>query len=361
MKDKSKIIIISVLLLGMSILNIAKNDVVFSSFENRYLQTFPEFSRKRLLNGTFSKEMESYASDQFFGRDSWVSLNTLINLSIGKQDNGRIFFGTEGWLFSLDANLEERNINSLTNFINLNEDKYPIDIVLVPTKSQVMSQFLPPNAPLANEDQMVNDLKSKIFNVIDLKPVLVEHEDEPIYYRTDHHWTSLGAYYAYQNLLKEDAHPFESFTIDTVSNNFYGTDFRKANASFIGPDEISVLKSDTMEDVSITLNLEKNVDSLFDSSFLNKTDQYGYFLGGDHALMSIKGSNHNGKNLMIIKDSFANSLIPFLVPHYETITVLDLRYYRGSVQEFIDESNISEISIIYNVQSLLHDKNLNLK
>lgn len=361
MKNKITVGIFALLLIGMSLINITKRDIMFSKTENRYLASFPKYNNQDLLSGKYTQEVENYTSDHFVFRDQWVGIKTLSELAIGKRDNQRVYFGKDSWLFSIDEsfNLEQykRNIEALSTFNDNNQDTY-ITYALVPNKINIMSQYAPTNAPYLDDEELIKQIKMDLGNKVkyhDFLEVLNAHKDESIYFKTDHHWTSLGAYYAYQSLLGDDALKLESFKKDRVSEEFCGTDYRKANAQFIKPDVLDVLLNPDVQNSEIMLLGSNEKKPLYDASFLAEMDQYSYYQGGNQSPFVIDGLKQDGTSLLLIKDSFANSLLPFLLPHYKSITVVDLRHYNGSVNDLVEASNVNEIMVLMNARTLVQD------
>ena len=187
--------------------------------------------------------------------------------------------------------------------------------------------------------------------------------EEYIYYKTDHHWTSLGAYYGYEALgdyLGFKAVEIEQFNKDLVSDRFLGSMYRKVNVFKGSPDRIFKYYLD--EDVldQLIVNNESIRDSLYDESFLDKNDKYSYFLGGDYGLVEINTKINNGRSLLLIKDSFSNSMVPFLSQHYQTIYMIDARYFGKSITEFIEERDIEDILMAYSLSNIVGSKALNV-
>lgn len=368
MKSKVRSILFVLVLLGLSIFNIIQPSKAFSNKENRYLEQFPELSFKSILSGQFSTDFEKYASDQFIARDNWIGLKTLSQLAILKKDNGRVYFGKDDYLFDVENGLSSEqftlNIKNLNKFANsiINKD-IKIRALLVPTKTEILNDKLPSNAPVTDEKLLVEKIKAAIDKnivVTDLIDKFKKHSNEDIYYKTDHHWTSKGAFYAYEEYLNFiGASPLkeEDFIIESVSDEFYGTSYRKANFYFGNPDTISKYTSRNPVDLEISYNNNMTQSNdLYNNEFLDKTDKYSYFLGGDKALMEIKTSVKNDKTLVVLKDSFANSLIPFLVNNYEEIIILDTRYFNNSIGQFINEREVDEILLLYNIQTFVNEK-----
>lgn len=368
MKSKVRSILFVLVLLGLGIFNIIQPSKAFSNKENRYLEQFPELSFKSILSGQFSTNFEKYASDQFIARDKWIGLKTLSQLAILKKDNGRVYFGKDDYLFDVENGLSSEqftlNIKNLNKFANsiINKD-IKIRALLVPTKTEILNDKLPSNAPVTDEKLLVEKIKvaiDKNIVVTDLIDKFKKHSNEDIYYKTDHHWTSKGAFYAYEEYLNFiGASPLkeEDFIIESVSDEFYGTSYRKANFYLGNPDTISkyTYKNPVDLEISYNNNMTQSND-LYNNEFLDKTDKYSYFLGGDKALMEIKTSVKNDKTLVVLKDSFANSLIPFLVNNYEEIIILDTRYFNNSIGQFINEREVDEILLLYNIQTFVNEK-----
>ena len=371
MKKKIRPILFLGLLIAMSIVNIISPKRAFSSKENRYLQEFPKLSYKALISGEFESDFEKYTTDQFIGRDNWISLKTITDLTLLKKDNTRVYFGKEDYLFDVDNKIDEeqfsKNMKNLNIFIdsikNYNKD-ISITALLVPTKTEIFTEKLPLYAPVVNEKEIVEMIKSSLkedINILDLIDLLKEKSNENIYYRTDHHWTTKGAFYGYKYYLKEMGQlslDEDSFIKEKVSDNFYGTSYRKANFYLGNPDEIYSYKLKEEPEYKITYNNMTNANNLYDESFLSKTDKYSYFFGGDKALIEIETSIKNDKSILVIKDSFANSLIPFLLNHYEKILVIDTRYFNMSISDYIKEKDINEVLLLFNIQNFVKEKSI---
>lgn len=366
MKSKIRSILFALVILGLSIINIIKPSKSFSSKENRYLDQFPELSFENILSGEFSTNFEKYASDQFIGRDTWIGLKTLSQLAILKKDNGRVYFGKDDYLFDVESGLSEEqfrlNIKNLNKFAQAIKEDIKITALLVPTKTEVLKDKLPSNAPVTDEQRLVDKIKEALDRniiVTDLIQTFKDHPNESIYYKTDHHWTSKGAFYAYEKYLNSiGMSPLKEtdFIIESVSDEFYGTSYRKANFYLGKPDTINKYTAKNPVELEVNYNNMSQESSLYDDSFLNKTDKYSYFLGGDKALVEINTSVKNGKTIVVLKDSFANSMVPFLVNNYEKIIILDTRYFNSSISGFINERDVDEVLLLYNIQTFVNEK-----
>lgn len=192
------------------------------------------------------------------------------------------------------------------------------------------------------------------------------HKDESIYYRTDHHWTSLGAYYGYTSLMDAlgmKAVPLSNYEKTTVSDSFYGTIFSSSGVRWVKPDSIDTYVPDTGVTVtSHTYDAKGNPieepRSLYVKSFLDVKDKYSMFLGGNQSLCVVKTAHADAPKLLIVRDSYADSLVPFLTPHFSEIHLVDPRYYKLSVADYIQENNIDQALVLYSVSNFVNDKNL---
>ena len=369
MKEKVRPILFAGIILFISVVNIISPTKVFSRKENRYLEGFPKLTYKTIMSGEFSSNFEKYSTDQFIGRDAWISLKTISDLAMFKKDNNRVYFGKDDYLFDVDEDINKEQFNK--NMLSINKflekikeynENVGITALLVPTKSQVLEEKLPLHAPLMDENHIVEKIKSSLndnINILNLTDTLKEHSKEDIYYKTDHHWTTKGAYYAYKHYLQQigDTPLRESeFIKDIASDEFYGTSYRKANFYRGEPDKIySYIPKEPVK-YTVDYNGVSKEEGLYDNSFLDKVDKYSYFLGGDKPLIEIDSEVRNNKTIVIVKDSFANSMIPFLINHYEKIIIIDTRYFNGSISEFIKEKDVDEVLLLYNIQNFAKEK-----
>ena len=234
--------------------------------------------------------------------------------------------------------------------------------ILVPNSVKVLEDKLPPYAPAADELIYINKVKESLddnINFVDIYDTLYANKDEYIYYKTDHHWTTKGAYLAYEKLMENmgiEPHGEDYFHIKKVTDSFYGSLYSKSGFRNIDPDSIE-LYIPKKEEVSKVEFVEegKVSDSIYDMENLDKKDKYTVFLGGNHPLIKINTNINNGKKLLIIKDSYANSFIPFLTGHFSEIYVVDPRYYDKDLKILVDDNKIDNLLIMYNVKTFLND------
>ena len=334
------------------------SDKTFSDNENRTLQTAPKLTLDSVLDGSFQSELTDYISDQFPARDTWTQLGTRLKKLVGFKDIGGAYLGSDGYYIEKitpdkidEANLK-RNLYLVSDFIDACDRK--TTMLLVPATGTVMSDKLPAHAEMYDAEKLYETVKAALPGVSapDLYAALSDAKTEhQVYYRTDHHWTWYGAYTAYKALL-----PNGSFdgSPELFSDCFLGTTYSKTLDPAAQPDE--VLISQVSDKLTVTAD-GKQI-SLYDKSAAGEKDKYKVFFGGNYGQVKISGGCDNGKTLLVIKDSFANSLVPLLTADYENIIMLDLRYYMGSAKQLIEDENVDELLFVCEMSSFANDKNL---
>jgi len=365
-----QIIIFLVFIGGFFVLNLIMPDKVFSERENRDLTQAPQFSFSSLFSGKFTSKFETYTTDQFALRDNWTTLKARFELALGKKENKGVYLCSGDTLIEAytapDKKQLDLNINAVKKFSE--NSKIPVYFALIPGNSEIHSDIIPKNAPNDSQKDVIDYCyKNSGATNIDLLSALSSHKDEYIYYRTDHHWTSLGAYYGYETIMKsmcQTPTSLSSFTPKTVSNEFYGTVYSKSGISWIKPDIIDVYaKQDAATEVINYSTNEPVNGTLYDNSYLAKKDKYSMFMGGNTPLVTVTTKNTGAPSLLIIRDSFVDSLTPFLQDNFSKIYVMDLRYYKthlmsSTVSDYIKENNIDEVLICYSVSNFGTDTNV---
>ncbi len=358
--------LLALVLLVFTAADLLKADRLFSETETRVLAQKPKLSLEGILSGSYEKEYEAYATDQFVHRDTWVMLKTRMDILLERKAIKGVYLAEDGSLIEqhLPQNYDQAMADKRVGLLRELTERYPQTLVmLAPTADNIQSYKLPPYAVSYDQRQLLSQVKEAVGEerVIDLFPILEEHREEPVYYRTDHHWTTLGAYYAYLEWARKVGYPPRSYDpkdLQTVSDTFLGTLHSRINLP-MEADKIQIFPRTNNRKVKITYDFAKEDDSYYVPSYLEGKNQYGYFLDDNHAFIEIETAYAaNGKELFIIKDSYANSLIPILAPHYEKIYVLDLRYYNGSLfslmEQYVTHSRVS-VLVVYNCIHFLED------
>ena len=226
--------------------------------------------------------------------------------------------------------------------------------MLVPVAAQVLSDKLPAYVPVADYAAILKVLSDAGVNVTDIMSILAAHSDEAIYYRTDHHWTSLGAYYAYCTWRGIEP-AADEWTKEALCNNFRGTTWNKVPLPSDPAEEITAWYNHTNRRVSYN-NGEYETDSIYERKYLDGSDQYAAFLNSNQAQTVIQGSGEEGK-LMLIKDSYGNTFAQFLVEDYAEVHVIDLRFFRDDIAEYAKTNGITDTLVLYGVQNFVKDTN----
>ena len=365
-------VIFMVLLLGLAGKEALSHQRTYSPVEKRELQTRPEISITKVLDGRFQKKYESYLRDQFPGRDHWVSFQTDMELFMGKNEIHNVYIGKNHYLLEhytekeFDPQQISKNLQALEKFVGKAKQNADVHVMMVPTKSWVLREKLPAFAPHYKEQKFYDALQQKLEKedvLISVEPVLDAHKEEEIYYRTDHHWTTLGAWYAYEQYTKavggdlQRAQGKKKFRC--ISKDFYGTTYAKINYARQA-DKIEIYEP--ADKLRVVYNMgEKKAKTLYDFSFLKTADQYSVFTGGNQAVLEITGGIKNGKTLLLIKDSFANSILPFLAEDYEKLVVVDLRQLNVSGDRLLEMFSPTDILILYNSAQFAQDKEFEIK
>lgn len=351
---------------SLFIMNIVGEDAYFSEQENRVLTQKPEFTWERFVSGKFTTQFEKYISDQFPWKNGWVGVKTTAEKAIGKKENNGVLFGDDGYLLERFTERGEqfgKNIELVNSFMK-RTNGVKTYMLLTPTAVGVYPEKLPRFATSLSQQDVLEQARkgfSEEISFIDVYSRLVANKEETLYFKTDHHWTMRGAYFAYVAAAKEIGfHPLaiDDFRIETVSKEFHGTLYSKANAYDAAPDNIELFIPKKPIHISVTYEDGKSSDSLFAKEFLDKKDKYAVFLGGNHSLVKIKTDMKIGRKLLVLKDSYAHAFIPFLANHFDEIHVIDLRYFKQDIRLYLETNNIKELLYQYNLPNFTTDPNL---
>lgn len=354
-------------LLLLTVFSITKEDRKFSENENRLLGQRPKLAIETVLSGKFAEAYEEYVTDQFVGRDAFITVKTYGDILLGKKDIKGIYLGKDGYLLtkqlpdSFTEKEEEKRLMLLENlaqYCDKRQGEGTFRVLLAPTSDNVLKDKLPAFAPVYDQSVFLNKVKACISDkdYVDVQDIMSGHRDEYIYYRTDHHWTTLGAYYAYEEWAESMGFspiPQEEFTIRMVSGSFLGTLHSKLNI-WVKPDEMYVYEPKDDVEYQVYYDLSKTPHtSLYEEKYLETKNKYGMFLDDNHGLVEIDTSVGNGKTLLVIKDSYANCFIPFVALHYEKLYVLDLRYYKSKLFDMIEDD--MDVLVLYNVYHFIEE------
>ncbi len=333
------LIAIAVILLGLSVGSFFLTpDRAFSENENRYLQLTPKLSWDTVMSGDFMEDMEEYTSDQIVFRDLWTATRSLLQRAEGKEDISGTYLGAEGRYFakvtedSFNRAGLEKNAGYIREFFAASGKS--CRALIVPSPAGVLRDMLPENAPYYDEAGAFERLDATLGgSLLDVRETLADVEDP--YYHTDHHWTTMGAQAAYLRWAEVTGHAVREDALVCATEAFRGTLYSKV----LLPDSVydSVYYAPAITAESVVCDGKDG--TLYDRDALTRKDKYELFLGGNYGQCVITTGTENGKQLLLVKDSFANAFVPFLLGDYETVTMIDLRYFRGSMAELAKEND----------------------
>lgn len=335
-----------------------------SDLERRDLAQFPKFSFSSLVKNEWTAKYGEYTKDQVIGRDSWLKAQSLCeSLLFRKEEIGGAMIGKNDALFTKMFALtptEEKLLQKNTTLVQQFIEKFPgqVTFLLAPSSSVINAEELPANTPMLDENARLDTIFSTVgeANSLDLRePFTAAKDDVQLYYDTDHHWTSYGAYLAYQQFCQmRGLIPMEVSESDyTTVPGFYGTTYSKALYWKSKPDTIAYLdlpNAMTVWNVSPTFELTENFTAtMYDKSKLETGDKYAMFLYGNNGYSTIEGDGEG--SILVVKDSYANSFIPYLTANYARIGVIDPRGFGLSVADFAQQEGYDEVLLLFNFQS----------
>ena len=348
------------------VVNMIVPSKTFSEEENRNLEQRPKFSLNAVLSGDYFEDLENYYSDQFVLRDTWIRIKCRIQKMAGVKEISGVYLGKSGYLIQDLVSPSETTdeIADAINSFSSNFSNLKVNTLIVPGAAAIQKDKLPKGAPVSNQCDDIENFQKKLnskVNVLDAITPLEENSDEYIYYRTDHHWTSLGAKYVFdancRNLGIDSA--VNDYLNYTISDNFRGTLSSKTGS--LGKEDAIEIYDPVGAEVQYYITYsdsEEQTASLYDSSRLEEKDQYTVFMGGNHPVTEIHTTALSGKSLLIFKDSYANSFVQFLYPYYDNIVLIDPRYYYDNAYSLIREDDITDVLILYSANTLFEDRSL---
>ena len=377
------------------LVDVFNSDRAFSEFENTSLAQKPAFSWSSFVDGSFGSKYVKYINEQFLGRDNWISMKAVADMGLGRIESHGVTYGDDHYLMEKLEIVEDQNYpaNVGTNIVKqtaldrsngmvssfLQMYDQPITFSLVPNSYAILEDEVPTGFPGANQQAYTQQIYQTLreaddqLEIVDFSDALSQHKDEYIYYRTDHHWTTLGAYYAYVAYCEQKG--LTPVSLEELEENkvedFYGTFYSKAKRPSQPADTITWYDVD-VDEFAFVANLQQDkqlaqlgevvqedglellrVDGMMDQRKFEVRDKYAAFMWGNSGYVKIKSShnlNHQeGKTsrLLLFKDSYANSMIPYLTYNYDEIIVVDLRYMAKSTKELMQEE-FDDIFVMYN-------------
>ena len=372
--DIINIILTLALVFGLAAAMIIMPDAEFSEQENRYLEKMPELSVRTLLDGTFTGKIGGYFSDQFPLRDVFVGIKGAAEIGLGKRENDGVTLAKDGYIIKRNGFPDhvslDRNISGITAFA---EKTGELGIPYVVAVAGRAEDTLVSRLPALYPDDVPEEIYGRLSEAFGEAPGVsyiclrdgFRNMDvsgaDGMYYHTDHHWTSRGALYganAILSALGRETHGYDEYTVEIASEEFYGTTWSSGGMKWVRPDTIEYLRFDG-DDRFVTriADNDTSIDGFYDRSWLEKKDKYSSFIGGNNARVDVYLTGEDGNRaergkLIVIKDSFAHSAVPFLAREYDLI-LIDPRYYKDSVARLAEEENAAGVIVLVNADSLV--------
>lgn len=375
--DIIKSVVFTVMLFSGTIAATVCPDKEYSVMENRELAQRPCLSKENVLRGKFQSEYETYLNEQFPMRDKCIDVSVLIQASLGKKDINGVYLGKEGYLLEknekkdFDTEQVKENVKTLASFLNDMTEEYGkehVSCMMIPSKTLALSNMLPAFANIPEYKDVLVSLQNQLSHpncLLDMTKILQQHQNEYIYYRTDHHWTTLGAYYAYQAWAEQTGqatpHPLNNYERETVFSDFYGTTYNKVHIQ-VPKDEVQLFHNPAEKNIHVNMDDgDFEADSFYFPKEASKGfNRYQVFLSKNTFKIEITTQAKTGKTLLLIKDSFANCFVPFLAEDYERIVMIDYRYGKVSIGNILSEyEDISDILVLFNTEKFMQNTKLN--
>ncbi|MCL1805908.1 MAG: DHHW family protein [Clostridiales bacterium] len=388
-------------------------DRAFSPQENRYLTLRPALSWGEVRSAAYMSDVEEYMTDQFPGRDYWVSAKALLQKMSGQKENNGVYLAADGYLIGKpDASPADIADQNLAVVLAMKAAGYDVALLVSPMAAEVLRGKLPPRAYTPEQAELLDKLRTEAPGVfVDVEPALRRAATEglQVFFRTDHHWTATGAYQAYEAYmawLGEAPVPAGGYDEKAVSVSFRGTLWSKSSLPFIAADRISIYEPKPQAQparAGYTVEYFDGADtwttsSVYQDEFLSRKDQYAYFLGQNQPLVVIRRGGatdaatgkdaagagsaagttadspaagadaaataastetaQSARKLMIFKDSYAHCFVPFLLPHFDEIHLADLRYWKRDPIAYMEEHGIQEVLFLYNADDFGGDRSI---
>ncbi len=370
MKSKKIINIVSVVLfvgfsVVMCLLYIIMPGNDFSEKEKRYLADFPEVSWSNISSGEFSEEIETYLADRIPGRDFFVGISSYYNLFSGRQVTKDIYVAENNRLVEAPPVYDEKAIRKNTFFVSEFAKKVdtPVDMMIVPSAGFIYEDSVKGIKDDYTDDEIISKIYSSVSsieNFADTVSVFRNSENKnELYYLTDHHWTSAGAYEAYVSYMDILGKSYPEKSEFKIENHpgFYGSNYSRSGLWLYPSEDVQLWKNNT--DFTVVNDADNTPHSgLFYEERLSELDKYTVYLDGNHAKVSIDNPDAKGEGkLLVIRDSYANCLGTFLANSFENVTMVDLRYYRDPVSELVEKEGFDRILVCYSLSNFLTDAN----
>jgi len=395
LQTKLNLILFLVVIFGLAIVNLLRpHSEESSNLEQRELMQLPEFTTERFFDGQYTRDFDNYFADNFAYRSTLVQVGSSMKDLKGFPDENGVSIIVQGGdnmagntpdepgegqgedssvanvnsskylllkdrafiAFKYSAAAAETYAKTLNRFAAEVGPKVRVYSLLAPTSVEFTDNKNIQQLTESQKDAFakVNEQLDPSIGRVDAYGGLEEHRDEYVFFRTDHHWSALGAYYAYEKFMEtvgEKPVPLSKYKKSEIPN-FLGTAYKQTLSDKLKshPDTIAYYTPFTKYKYTMHTSATKSAEKkVVDPNFAKYSSTfYAVFLGGDYPWGEIETENKNGKRIVVIKDSYANAFVPFLLPHFEKVYYLDPRHYEGNLLDFIQEQKITDVLFLNN-------------
>lgn len=361
-------IIVTAFIASFLIFTVFREKGTESYQENRRLAEPPALSFSSLANGTFVQDLSDYMTDHFAGRSFWISAKGSIEANIGERSVNGVYI-TDGMLLnasSCTGKFTEKNASEINKF----SDSYDgaVYVAAIPSSSGVYGDILPEQITQNTEKQEIELLYGKLGNnirKIDAYGILKLLNNNYIYYRNDSKWTSYGAYCVYRTVIQKLGFlpsAYDKYTIEHVSGDFRGNLYNRTQYKKIKADILDVYTYNNGADIISCIGYNNDGTSfekkLYDKSYIGTHDMYKLYLGDDAPLVKINTSVNNDRKLLVIKDSYADCFIPFLIQHYSEIAVISSDCLENGMISLVNKEEYAQTLFLFGIETISEENYL---
>ena len=362
-----KVFIMVMLLL--LVLNLFSPSRVFSVREYRPLAQRPVFSLANIQSGEYARQLELFLRDQFFARDMWRGIQVSSRMFAGSRMENGVFIGSGGQLLEDIAipnlSILEETIEAIQAY-SLRYPEISMYMMLVPDGAAILTGRLPALASVADQGRLIQSVRGEIENDLiwlDAMRVLRIYQDQEVFYRTDPHWTSGGAFRVFEEVAPElgiEEDVTARFAAFSISNSFNGELALRTGRRTRITEEITIFAPQGMDnDVIVNfVDEQRRTTSLYDRGMLETRNQHRVFLSGSASIITINTLSPSQRRLLIIRDSSANNFVPFLTPYFREIILVDPQYYAGTIDEIMNTYRITDVLFLYRGNQFFQDTHL---
>lgn len=344
MKNRILTIIFLIIIFGLSFVSICTKDILISKFERRSLMQFPTET-----SSNFTSDLDKYLVDQFAYRNEFISLNSSINREVLRKIDDKDVYIIDNNIYEINYPLDEKNTFDFTRKMNYITRNYF-------NEQNVYYTIIPDKSYFLDSSQYLKLDYTKMFDIVnnnmDAKYIdIASHLTIDDYYLTDIHWKQENILDIANRIMTVIGNDYiNTDYIQESYNDFYGASYFKGNSKS-RTDTLKYLTNSKLEKIQVN-HLEYGIKKIYDEAKLYEVDSYDVFLSGPSSYIEIENEEQdNEKTLIIFRDSFGSSIIPFFVPYYSKIVVIDLRYIDLSLIE--EKINYDNCDILYLYSTLI--------